>query len=138
VYQYDPVRKRHLKNNDPDNYLIEHILKGDRGDGIPNVLSQGDTFVVGKRQKPLRQTTINTITSTIGDVPLEEVERNFSEDWVPNFVRNRTLVDLSLTPSSIGVKVLHQFDQEPPQRGKLFNYFIKHQLKGLMENIGEF
>ena len=127
-----------MKHNDPHKYLLEHILKGDRGDGIPNILSPGDTFVIGKRQKPLRQTTINTITDTIGDVDFEDVEKTFSEDWVPNFIRNRTLVDLSLTPSPLKARVLKQFDQEPPARGKLFNYFIKKQLKNLMENIGEF
>ena len=138
VYQYDPVRKRHLKHNDPHKYLIEHILKGDRGDGIPNILSAGDTFVIGKRQKPLRQTTINTITEMIGGQSLEEIDKTCGEDWIPNFVRNRTLVDLDLTPGSLRAKILKQFNQEPPQRGKLFNYFIKHQLKNLMENIGEF
>ena len=138
VSQYDPVRKRHLKHNDPHKYLIEHICKGDRGDGIPNILSPGDTFVVGKRQKPLRQTTINTITESIGDQDLEQFEKTCSEEWSHNFIRNRTLVDLSLTPGSLRAKILKQFDQEPPQRGKLFNYFIKYQLKNLMENIGEF
>jgi hypothetical protein len=138
VHQYDPVRKRHLKHNDPHKYLLEHILKGDRGDGIPNILSPGDTFVIGKRQKPLRQTTINTISGIIGDKDFDDVEKSFAEEWVPNFIRNRTLVDLSLTPGSIRTRVLKQFDQEPPARGKLFNYFIKNQLKNLMENIGEF
>ena len=74
----------------------------------------------------------------IGSQSLEEFEKTCGEDWIPNFVRNRTLVDLDLTPGSLRARILKQFNQEPPQRGKLFNYFIKHQLKNLMENIGEF
>ena len=138
VHQYDPVRKRDLKHNDPHKYLIEHILKGDRGDGVPNVLSDGDTFVSGKRQKPLRQTTINSITDMIGNHQLSDFEKTCNEDWGPNFIRNRTLVDLSLTPGSLRAVIMEQFNQEPPQRGNLFNYFIKHRLKNLMEHIGDF
>jgi len=28
----------------PKQYLSEHILKGDRSDGVPNILSPDDTF----------------------------------------------------------------------------------------------
>jgi len=55
VRQYDPTRKKWITHNNPDRYLYEHILKGDAGDGIPNVLSDGDTFVTDKRQRPLTQ-----------------------------------------------------------------------------------
>ena len=33
VSQYDPVRKKWIKHEDPERFLHEHILKGDAGDG---------------------------------------------------------------------------------------------------------
>ena len=45
VQQYSPLTKKMIKNKDPKVYLQEHILKGDSGDGIPNILSSDDTFV---------------------------------------------------------------------------------------------
>ena len=53
IEQYSPILKKFIKCNDPQGYLLEHILKGDRGDGVPNILSPGDVFVSGGRQKPM-------------------------------------------------------------------------------------
>ena len=49
----DPITKKFVNGIDPNEYLYEHILKGDTGDGVPNVLSPDNTFVDGLRQKPL-------------------------------------------------------------------------------------
>ena len=67
VSQYDPVRKKMVKHNDPAQYLLEHIAKGDRGDGIPNALSADDTFVSGGRQKPMRANRLEEILSVVQD-----------------------------------------------------------------------
>jgi hypothetical protein len=138
VYQYDPVRKRHLRHDKPHSYLIEHILKGDRGDGIPNVLSQDDCFVSGVRQTPLRQTVINKITRAISDLGGIDKVDGCTEEWVRNFIRNRELVDLHRIPEYIKSQVLEEFNKPTQSRGKLFNYFIKSKLTNLMESIGEF
>jgi hypothetical protein len=138
VYQYDPVRKRKLRHDKPEQYLIEHILKGDRGDGIPNVLSQDDCFVAGIRQKPLRQTAINKIVETVSMLTIGSVEVHCTDDWVPNFVRNRQLVDLSYTPEYLKAQVMEEFNKPTQGRGHLFNYFIKSKLTNLMESISEF
>jgi hypothetical protein len=130
VHQWDPVRKRKLATNDAHNFLIEHILKGDRGDGIPNVLSPGDVFVSGGRQKPLRQTVINKIMGEIAD-------GTFDYDSI-EYRRNEQLVDLYQTPTHISVEVARQYEIEPASRSGLFNYFIKNRLTNLMEHIGEF
>jgi hypothetical protein len=130
VRQWDPVRKRKLATNDPHKFLIEHILKGDRGDGIPNALSPGDVFVTGGRQKPVRQTFINKV--------IEEIQSgSFDYDSI-EFRRNEVLVDLYQTPTHISVEVAKQYENEPADRSGLFNYFIKNRLTNLMEHIGEF
>ena len=32
-------------------YLNEQIIKGDRSDGMPNILSEDDVFVTGEKQE---------------------------------------------------------------------------------------
>ena len=131
VKQYDPVRKKWINHDNPERYLVEHILKGDAGDGIPNVLSDDDTFVTDKRQKPLTQKKINKIYND-GAVILDKTTDR-------NFMRNKHMVDLSMVPDSIQTEVLNKYKSEQGKdKSKLFNYFIEHKLKLLMENIGDF
>lgn len=130
VKQYDPTRKKWIQNDDPEQYLREHILKGDSGDGIPNVLSPDNCFVVGERQKPLTQKKINNILNNdITEDP--KIHRNWQ--------RNKQLIDLSMIPEDISKKVVESYqNQEKKSRDKMFNYFIANKLKNLIENIQEF
>ena len=133
VNQYDPVRKKFVKHDNPDLYLKEHIAKGDRGDGIPNILSKDDCFING-RQKPLRSKLLNTIV----EMNIEDVESGL-EHYRANWNRNRRLVDLSLIPAQIRVKVKSAYEEENTKtRDKMFGYFIDKKLKNLIEHIGEF
>jgi hypothetical protein len=131
VKQYNPVLKKFVTSSEPEKFLIEHILKGDRGDGIPNILSKDDCFI-NSRQKPLRKTFINKVVQENGDVHLE------SEEHKRNFARNKMLVDLTETPEEIKLNILEQFEKPANGREKLFNYFIEYKLKGLVEHIGEY
>jgi 5'-3' exonuclease len=130
VKQYDPVRKKWISHDNPTRYLIEHILKGDSGDGVPNVLSSDNCFVVGERQKPLTAKKILNIIENIDSLegPLYR-----------NYQRNKKLIDLTEVPAEIANKVLESYQaQENKGRDKMFNYFIANKLKHLMEHIGEF
>ena len=135
VKQYDPVHKRWLKDKNPKRYLIEHIAKGDRGDGIPNFISPDACFVNGVRQKPLRAKYLDKlqgddITLVQNSIEDEEIKRG----WI----RNRMLIDLEYIPKDIQEKVINSFEVPDKGRDKMFNYFIKHKLKHLMEDISEF
>lgn len=132
VQQYDPVRKRKIAHDNPKRYLVEHILKGDSGDGIPNVLSPDNCFVVGERQKPMTAKKIaQYLTSDPSTIEDPIVLRNY--------YRNQQLIDLSFVPSYIEDKVLEQYDsQRGKDRSKLMNYFINNKLKNLMEHMSEF
>lgn len=136
VSQYDPVRKKWIKHSQPEIFLAEHIMKGDRGDGIPNISSKDDCFING-RQKPLRANTINRIIQDNHS----KLIREWSFDNIEherNFHRNRTLVDLDCTPDHIRINIMEQFNNQTNNRNKLFGYFIEKKLKHLMEHIGEF
>lgn len=131
VSQYDPTRKKWIKHDDPERFLHEHILKGDAGDGIPNVLSPDNVFVVGDRQRPLTAKKMEKIMGT----DLDEMETTIAR----NFSRNASLIDLSFTPEEIREKVMDQFNSQTNRdRSKLLNYFIANKLKNLTEHLGEF
>lgn len=131
VSQYDPTRKKWIKHDDPERYLHEHILKGDAGDGVPNVLSPDNVFVVGDRQRPLTAKKMEKIMGT----DIEEMETSIAR----NYSRNVQLIDLSFTPESIREKVMEQFEaQKNRDRSKLLNYFIVNKLKNLTEHLSEF
>jgi 5'-3' exonuclease len=129
VRQYDPIRKKWIKEDNPQQYLYEHILKGDQGDGIPNILSDDDTFVTDKRQKPMTQKKMDLFKS-----------QGISQDMLKrNFARNELLVDLTKIPDNIRNGVINKYNEENGKdRSKLFNYFISHNLKLLMDSVGDF
>jgi len=131
VKQFDPIRKKFIEHNDPHLFLKEHILKGDSGDGIPNVLSPSDTFVSGKTQKKLTQKRIELL--------IDFDSSKHPEDIQANYIRNNTLINLSMVPEKISNTILKEYDeQENKGRQHLMNYFINHRLKLLMESINEF
>lgn len=129
VSQYDPTRKRWIRHENPDQFLYEHIIRGDAGDGVPNVLSPDNTFVTGSRQKPITKKRLVEWK----EVPTRptEVERNFH--------RNKALIDLKDIPQDIKQQVVDKYEYDDGKdRSQLLNYFIKNKLRNLMENISEF
>ena len=132
VSQYSPMQKKFVNGLDPTTYIKEHILKGDRSDGVPNFLSPDNTFVDELRQRPMSKRKIETwIDLEPSDYCNEEMMRNYH--------RNRTLIDLSYIPDDIKEKCTQTFLDAPEgSRKHLLNYFIKKKLKSLMENIGDF
>jgi hypothetical protein len=131
--QWSPVQSKWVRGN-PDKYLREHILKGDRGDGIPNILSKDDTFVNGGRQTPLRQKKIDEILADI-----DEGELLYAASWHAAYCRNEQLIDLTMIPSEIKNKVVDDYRAASSgDRSKIFNYFMEKGLSGLMQSIKEF
>ena len=131
VKQYNPAQKKFIKSVEPLIELKEKIIRGDKGDGIPNMFSPSDCFVRDLRQKP--------ITKGVLDKYLKEDVSNYSETDKTNYSRNATLIDLTLIPKEIKEKIINTYDEtKPASRQKLLNYFIEHKLKNLMDVIEEF
>ena len=132
VKQYSPTLKKFVKDIDPDIYIREHVLKGDRSDGVPNFLSPDNTFVDELRQKPLSKKKLETW------IDLEPSDY-CSDEMMRNYQRNKTLIDLECIPSDLKVKILEEYQNaEHGDRSKLLNYFINKRLKNLMNDIGDF
>lgn len=128
IKQFDPIRKRWISHNNPEVYLFEQIVKGDVGDGIPNILSADNCLVVGERQRPITQKRL-----------AEWNESNMNESMLRNFKRNESLIDLAKVPDAIKNKILEVYEEaNTKDRSKLFNYFMENKLRNLMEHITEF
>lgn len=135
VEQYSNIQKKFIRTADPLKYISEHILKGDRGDGIPNIMSDDDTFVMDKRQKPMRQKKIDAILSASSP----ETSDVMDQTSIRNYHRNRQLIDLDFIPENIRMDITTEYDDFVPKlRSGLLNYFIKHKLRNLTDCIGEF
>lgn len=140
VEQYDPVRSKKIVENNPEDYLLEHIIKGDRGDGVPNVLSADNVLVVGIRQGTMTKSRLDTIkraeknndwNDVLDDPNLKQARRNFK--------RNRQMIDLMYTPKNISDAITTSDEEQSGKgRDKIFNYLMNNRMKHLMEYINDF
>lgn len=132
VTQYNPVMKKFVVCNNPDMFLKEHILKGDTGDGIPNVLSDDNCFVVGSRQKPLTSKKMSALIDL-------DLDNKHDHIVFRNYMRNKQLIDLTEIPENIKIQILESYDNQANKKSpNLLNYFIANRLRNLTESIGDF
>ena len=132
VTQYSPTLKKFVNGIDPHAYIKEHILKGDRSDGVPNFLSPDNCFVDEMRQRPISKKKIAAWIDL-------EPEDFCNEEMLRNYQRNRTLIDLEYAPDEVSKSCVQAYlNSTVNDRSGLLNYFIKHRLKNHMENIGDF
>jgi 5'-3' exonuclease len=133
VTQYSPILKRYVKADDPKTYIKEHILTGDRSDGIPNFLSPDNVFVSGERQKVLNKKKLAEW------IHMDPEQFCVNDNMMRGYKRNQMLVDLDYVPETIKEQIVEAYENTPvASRQKLFNYFIFKRLKNLMGVIDEF
>ena len=138
VKQYSPIQHKFVTDNDPHKFIFEHVLKGDSCDGVPNVLSDDDTFITeGKRQKPLRKKQIDEWEKALRDgLPPKDV---FPPEVYRNFKRNERMINLSAIPQDVVDKINEEIAKvEPPSNNKIFNYLIKGRYGQLVNSPQDF
>lgn len=132
VSQYNAVHDKPVKTDNAILDLQTMIFKGQGKDGVPNFLSQDDSYVLKIRQKSVFQKKID-------EWVLQNPEDFCDETMLRRYNRNRILLDLSCTPTEIQDAIINSYNREfNNDKAKLFNYFIKNRLKLLMENLNEF
>ena len=138
VRQYSPLLKKELTVDNPRVWLQTHIIKGDKGDGVPNILSDDNVFVEGFRQTPITQKKIDSIIED-----LEEGELLYAASWYRNYCRNKKLIDLSETPKELRREIINNFMADKPdtrwmRRGKVFPYLVENKCNELIKSAQEF
>jgi 5'-3' exonuclease len=132
VEQFSPILKRYIKEPLPSVQLKQMIIRGDKGDGVPNILTKDDVFVVGGRQKPITEAKIiNWLNQDPTEFCNEEMLRNYS--------RNESLIDLTKIPQQIVSEILDKYETTQAKSKSVFmNYMIANKLKNLIEVLDEF
>lgn len=128
VKQYNPILKKEIKHENPKQYALEHIIKGDKSDGIPNFLSDDDTFVSGKRQKPISKKNLEKW------VKLSPLDFCNTPETKVNYMRNKNLIDLECIPQELATEIVNYYKSLNNVKKKVpLEYFHKHKLTKLME-----
>jgi 5'-3' exonuclease len=132
VEQYSPILKKFIKEPLPSAQLKQLVIRGDKSDGIPNILSADDIFVAGGRQKPITEAKIINWMN-------QEPKEFCNEEMFRNYTRNETLIDLTKIPENLKQEILHNYENAKGKTKQQFmNYMIANRLKNLLEVIDEF
>lgn len=133
VKQYSPIQKKFVvPDTTPERALLEHTFRGDKGDGIPNVLSADESVYENIRQRPISSKKIEEWIKDSSKMP-SDIE------FQTRLMRNNRLINFEYIPVTIEQEILRAYIDTPSKdRTKLFNYFIANRMKNMMELIEEF
>ena len=132
VEQFSPILKKFIKEPLPAVQLKQMIIRGDKGDGIPNIMSPDGVFVDGGRQKPITEAKI---INWLNQEPTEFC----NEDMLRNYKRNELLIDLTQIPEPLQQTIVDTYESATAKTKQVFmNYMIANRLKNLLEVIDEF
>jgi len=153
VQQFNPVSHLWVKPEvSPQFDLEEKIICGDVGDGIPNILSDSDTFITeGKRQTVMTKKRKEELKQKINEcrVKIMNMQANCGSSGPPpqyplNYDRNCLLIDFNNIPPDIQLEILQEYknvnksEELAKRRSRLLSYFMEKRLNNLIENIGDF
>lgn len=135
VKQWSPMQKKYINATQKEiiEYKIEHVVKGDAGDGVPNILSKDDVFVTGVRQKPMSAKRLK-----------EFVENGFiackNDDERRNWQRNINLVDFDHIPDDVRSEIVSTYINTKPIGDKMavMNYLIANKCRLLLDELEDF
>jgi len=134
VKQFSPMLKKQIVVNKKElqAWLIEHIVKGDAGDGVPNIMSKDDVFMIGERQKSVSAKRLQEFNDNGFNACKNDEERR-------NWHRNSTLVDFKYIPEDVKQTIIEAFEVEPKgDKNAIMNYLIKNKCRNLLNEIEEF
>jgi hypothetical protein len=115
--------KQTIKPSELAKLLKEHIIRGDPGDGVPNILSPDNSFTDHIRQKTMTAKRVDYFLNTD---PSQYVDTKWE--------RNLKLIDLDFIPKDIQKSILDAFEKTKVNpRHMIMNYLIAHRLSGLQD-----
>lgn len=135
VKQWSPMQKKYVTGTQREivEKKIEHIVKGDAGDGVPNIFSKDDVFITGERQKPVSAKRLQEFFENGFIACKNDEERR-------NWHRNATLVDFDFIPEDVRQSIIDSYINNKPKGDKMsvMNYLIQHRCRLLLDEIEDF
>tara|TARA_B100000287_G_C20661016_1_gene790166 strand:+ start:395 stop:1231 length:837 start_codon:yes stop_codon:yes gene_type:complete len=129
VKQWSPNLNKFVVQDRPEEFLKEHTLRGDKSDGIPNILSNDDCMIEGIRQTPLRKPVFDAYMR----MTIESDDKYYR-----NYLRNQTLIDFDFIPEDVESRILQEYEKTEVVQGKVFDYLRTHRLDDLLTNVEDF
>jgi hypothetical protein len=135
IRMYDPCKKAYVNLNpkEVEDYLVKHIIKGDGGDGIPNILSDADTFVTNKRQTVMSKKKYEKYSS------MSHTELLADDEVSARYQENDTQINLKRIPTQIVTDIIKMYEENSKIRHEPFLYLSKYKIiSNHMNNINYF
>jgi len=132
VKQYSNLQKKWIEPKVSAQYdLQEKVLKGDMGDGVPNVMSDDNVILdESLRQTPLRKAKLESL--------MQDPE-SLGTTIARRVIRNRDLIDLNRTPLELKNEIINQFNEKSKGSiNSLMNLLSKYKMKMLLEALPDF
>lgn len=125
-------------------YVLDHVLTGDGGDSIPNILTEDDFFMqklkdpeFSRRQKPVTAKIKEFYLNQLRDDG--EITEYRSPQEKLNFKRNLKMIHFNAIPKYVKENVIEVYESQlGKDRSKLLDYFIKHRLSNLKDDLENF
>lgn len=122
VEQYAPQSKKFIISENPELTLKEKIIQGDSGDGIPNILSPENIFLLeGQRQTQIRSAKLKEWLT-------KEPEEFCDDEMLKKYRKNQRLIDFDFIPPDIINRIESEFAKEKE--------FVKNDLFLYLMNSG--
>jgi len=135
VYQYDPITKTRVYAEDARRYAFEHLIRGDVGDGIPNILSEDNCLSDRIRQKSI---TKKVLADFISEDSSTLLTGNMDADTIRRLKRNLKLISLSHIPDEIVNGILDGYEKSNSITiGTPLEYFINKNVN-FKDMVGDF
>ena len=136
VQVYCPFKRKFSECKDPKRFLLEHIIRGDSGDGIPNIKSPDNVFV----ESGMRQASI--MTKKVNQWIHMKPEEYCDTAMLRNFSRNKMLIDFDYIPSEVEESIIavceSEMERKPKTVRELRSYLIKNSMNVLRDNLTDF
>lgn len=132
VKQYSPNRSKLLTTKDKDYSLIEHIIRGDRSDGIPNIFSADNVLVESEgRQRTITKKMISDALS------FDDISKwaEMTPEVKAKFERNKTLIDTTCIPRELKRAIVGSYEKQkenPPANG-MYSACVKYRMRNLLK-----
>jgi hypothetical protein len=124
--------KEFMNEPDPSRFLFEHIIKGDGGDGVPNIKSPGNAFVDKIRQKSIFAKEL--------DIWVNDPSLSFltTPEMREAYTRNSTLINLDKIPQEYVDEILRSYEEYQTNPRNVYKYFASTRLVNFMDDVQEF
>lgn len=133
IEQYSIRRKKMITLESVNYDLFTHIVKGDSGDGIPNILSDLNTLVEGIRQESVTKVKVEEWRNNGGLRNPEKFCTN--SNMLERFKMNKLLIDFDEIPIELIDKIYDTYENYKIPKLRCFDYLIKNKLTKLMEDF---